>query len=366
MKFPPSVLARYFAGVSTLFFISAPLSAQVQEVNDPQQALQAQATVHRSLAASLSAETGRVMFKTDFFADGRNPSTFIGVDEQTQDRLIRSTGELEIQSDRLNLKMEDLLFNTTTGQLIAKQDVEVETQGIEAWSDELVYATETQAITLTYLPNSFSTNSIRANKPAVLLDSPEKRMTFNRMDQFQVVPESVGKTIYVNGRDLIEITMDEKSAAEASSSISRLGTSLNITVSSREGQAASTTAQMLESGDVSNLRMVGSIRLLSNEFNIRADEMIYNAQNNTFEAIGNVYITQETFEADCGQMVYDLLTGKIRLSSNPYVMYLNEMDKVEMMDYDVIDIEPSSGNIPNVVHDSRGTTLITSRASSAQ
>lgn len=358
MNFPSLFVAAVFSlcGASVLS-AQAPNSAAPI---DPA----VQANVSRSLARSLSEKTGRVVFKSGYFPDGSNPSTFIGVDEASGDRIIKAAGELEIESDRLNLKMEDLLFNTTSGQLVAKTDVEVDTEGIEAWSDELIYATESKGITLSYLPNAYAANTARVAKPAVLLDSPDKKMTFNRMDQFQVVPDAAGRTIYVNGSQLIEITMDEKAASAADAgSISKLGNSLKITVSSRDGQAASTTAQLLETGGVSSLRMLGSIRLLSDEFNIRADEMIYNAQNNTFEAIGNVYITQESFEADCGQMVYDLLTGKIRLSSNPYVVYLDEKDKVELKNFDVIVIEPSGGKVPNVIPEGgRGETIMNDRA----
>lgn len=344
------------ANLLGILLFSSVLVAQDQE------SLVAQAALTKSLTSALSDKTGRVVFSTDNFSDGSSPTTFIGSDEGSEDLWFKSKGELTIESDRLNLSMEDLLFNTTTGKLDAKVDVRVETEGIEAWSDELSYETTTKGITLIYLDGAFTPGNTRNQKPGVFLDSPDKLLTFDKMGLFQVVPDETGRTITVNGKNEIIITMKEKAPDSTTSSISKLGSSLNITVSARDGQPASAVVKMLETGEVSTLHMIGSIRLLSTEFNIRADEMIYNAETNTFEAIGNVYVVQGAVKADCGQMVYDLLTGKIRLSSNPFVSYIKEMDKIELMDYDVINIEPSQGSVPNIVPEGRGKNIMTSRS----
>jgi hypothetical protein len=328
--------------------------------------LETQLAAQRSLVSNLSPTSGRVVFDTKAFPDGRDPDIFIGTDPQSGEQVIDAEGSLAIESDRLNLSMQDLLFNTQTGALSAKTLVEMTSDGITAWSDELTFGTKDESMSLLYGQEAYTNNAPRTLRPGVLFDSPGKVVTFDKMELFQVKPDGVGKMIIAEGAKEVLITMKDKPDATAAVKTNQLGAEINITVTSREGQKAFSQANTSEAGEMRSLRLLGSVRLLSERFNIRADEMYFDAAANRFEAIGNVYILEDSFQADCGQMVYDLETGRIRLSSKPFVSYKSGIDQIELTDYELITITPTTGKVPDVNPEGKnGRAIIQDRSKSA-
>src|SRR5690606_4150947 len=86
-------------------------------------------------------------------------------------------------------------------------------------------------------------------------------------------------------------------------------------------------AEILPSGELGLFRGEGSVRLQTEEIDLRSDELIYNAIAQSLEATTNVFFKKETLEADCGRLDYDLEAGRIVLTVDPDVRQF-DVDKV--------------------------------------
>jgi len=286
-------------------------------------AQQEQMQAQRGLSEALG---GRIRLKTDMLADGTEPKVEITTNSEGDSAIIAS-GELHLISDKLDLQSEYLHYSKNSGLLNAEHDVILNTEGVYAESGSLVYNLANQGLKL-------------EKNPFVKQESGGNRILFSKMETFTVEPKGTNQLIELIGKIVemkIEPLENGDGATEApAGGLSAFGNNIKITARERGDQIANIKSVILADGTTEKIEMFGSVVLLSDEFNIRGNELIYDPVNQLFTAKGEVFLKQEQLTVDCGMMVYNLGSKKVRFSDNPDVMFKEGPDTTHLSDYEAV------------------------------
>jgi hypothetical protein len=124
-----------------------------------------------------------------------------------------------------------------------------------------------------------------------------------------------------------------------------LGDEIDIRVAPRGEREPIVDAEILPSGELGMFRGEGSVRLSTEQIDLRSDELLYNAVSQRLEATTNVFFKKEALEADAGRLDYDFEAGRIVLTVNPDVRQFDEEKVVRIWDNDwfIINLRDGGG-----------------------
>lgn len=288
---------------------------------------------------------GEVFFSTGRLADGTAGSFSIRRDRETGEQVFEARGRLRLETPQFNLQSDALNFREAQRRLAATGSVMVRTPDFEATARDLSYNIANGEITLT-------------GEPRVVQETRENRAEFTGMEMFIARPtEDSRRLVELTGTR--EIVIDFRPAgenagapaggnAQSPAGLEQLGESLNIRVSPRPDQHPRVRTILSPENDMEVFSASGSIVLKSTRFDLRSDELTYNAPTQRFEAVGNVYVKQEQMQADCGRLNYDLASGRVTLTINPEVLVFREDGISRTTGCDVVTVQPREGGYPEV------------------
>lgn len=274
---------------------------------------------------ALGASEGRIVLRAEKGPEGGEH--YLRSVNNEQGELVRFVGKgrVILESPRLNLRANDLVYEASTGTLVATGDVEVDQKTVEATAERLEYDTATQTINL-------------SGKPDVKQLTDTGSMHFAGMDNFTIVTLENGQTeVRMSGGDAIVAEMNSNppapgsptptpgsgpqasNAGRAGQGLGALGNNVHITTRTLKDKAPSVYVSTAADGTANIFRAEGSVVLVSETMNLRSDLLEYDAPKQSVEAVYNVYVKQNNIEADAGRMVYDLRKDEITLTVNPVV-----------------------------------------------
>lgn len=247
-------------------------------------------------------------------------------------------GRVILRSPKLNLEADELVYEAAMGVLTATGRVQINRPGVKASSGKMVYDLDTQEIVLT-------------EESEVFQETETNRTHFVGMEQFTLVQNEDGSTeVRLTGGEQIQCEMlplegavqaestpegqQPDATKKESSGLGALGDNVRIISRPTNDKQASILVNTTTTGLFDLLRAEGSVVMRSDEMDLRANLLEYDAGADMVEALYNVYIKQGNIEADCGRMVYNLETDQITLSVSPIVrekrenaiMVASEMD----------------------------------------
>ncbi len=295
-----------------------------------------------SFLRELAGAGGQVSLITAPHPDGTEEGFTIGTDPQSGEQIFKADGSITLETPELFLQCLHLEFLGAESRLSAEKNITLRTEGIEATSQQMKYDMESGGVVLT-------------GSPHVVQNSPENIVTFDGMDEFEVAQADEGKrAVQLRGSTPITVDMKpvnttpENAEENGTGVFGGMGKTMNIVTSPRGNVRPQVNSTMAASGDLEIFHSVGSVVLKSSKFNIRADEIIFRNAAQTFEALGNVFLRQDSIEADCGRMLYDLKTGKVTLSIKPDVRRFEEGGMTKFIKYETLVITPQKGTSPDV------------------
>lgn len=214
---------------------------------------------------------------------------------------------VDLRSPKINLESNFLNFNVAEQSLEATGEVRIRQEGVDATCEEMTYDLETGVIILT-------------GSPVVNRESEGGTARFEGMEVFQLVQKEDGSAeILLNGGEAIVCDLQPKDGAGTESGgMAGIGRRLNIVTRSAENKDPRVLVATSVSGAMDTFQAFGSVVLDSDDLNLRSDQLLFDANENTLRALQNVFIQQDNIEAECGQMDYDFSTDEIVLTGNPY------------------------------------------------
>lgn len=225
-------------------------------------------------------------------------------------------GSVRLKTDTLDLRATNLEMDVQKQILIATGNVSIDQQGMQATCERLEYRIEERQILMT-------------GNPAITQQTESGSMKSSGMEELIILIGEDGSTAARMERGKIRIEMEQKepaggatptpaAGAPARGGMSSLGRSTRIDVNPRGDQHPTIT--LTSSGaDLDQFRALGSVRVKTDEFDLRADQLEFSSAANTMTALHNVFLRQQGIEADCGRLLYDLNQAVITLSVNPVV-----------------------------------------------
>ncbi len=285
-----------------------------------------------SLFEALAGPGEKVMLTTGESASGDRGTmkTFTNSDGSF-DRF-EAVGAVNLESPKINLSAESLVYNGAEGTLLAEGDVDMEQPGVSATCRKLTYYISTGEIRL-------------SGNPKVNQATEGGSTRFDGMDNFvYVAKESGGAEIrLLGGKEIVceSVTTPPSPGAKPSADtepaegLGALGSNVTITVRPLGSKEPLVLVNTSEQGGFGLFRAEGSVIFDSEEMNLRSDQLEFDSARQLVEALYNVYIKQGNIEADCGRMLYDLVENHITLSVDPFVrerrrdgiVNISEMDR---------------------------------------
>jgi lipopolysaccharide export system protein LptA len=238
-------------------------------------------------------------------------------------------GLIVMESPKLNLKCEKMVYDGASGILTAKGNVQIAQEGIDATCADLNYDTATGEIRL-------------QGTPVVKQKTEKNTATFDGMDTFVIKKlENGSSEIQMAGGNDILCAMEPleapvaadgttptptatpaegAAAAPADTGFAGLGNNVKINTKAKDDQnPPSVFVNTTTEGAFEMLRAYGLVELESDTMNLRAESLEYDGVKDMVEALYNVYIKQQEVEANCGRMEYEVAKEKIVLTVNPEV-----------------------------------------------
>jgi len=314
--------------------LAAPILAPAQD--DEKESALAQ----RNFMKTLAGESGKpVVFETDFNPDGRRSYVRMSQDDATGQPLFIASGQLKLESERLNLKCYDLAYRAADGILTAEGGVEVGSEGMDAKCDSLLYNLETGEVTLD-------------GTDFVSQKTPENEVHFDGMKRFLVTQaRDGGKNVRLEGTDAIVVAINSLAEAATGSAegLSALGKEVRIETKPYGSQPPAVGASLTPESDLQSFNAKGNVRMVSDTFTVLAEELAYDAKAGIFQATGKVYMENDRVKAECGKMTYETATGKVTLGILPLVEVIDEdgQGKSVFSGYDVLSYTPREGQVPD-------------------
>jgi lipopolysaccharide export system protein LptA len=340
-----SPLLRFTTAFAFVGLLAAPLAAnQVQMMSDMQ--------------SQLAGPGERLRMSTAPHPDGSPSSVEMSMDPETGTERQQARGLITLrifptadaEEPRLTLICYALDFIPDQGVMEAAGDVIFRQEGIDATAQEMTYQVEEGFIEM-------------RGEPVVNQRTGQRNARFEGMEIFVVKTlEDGGRDVEMRGPEEVHIlmtTIDEEledfvvpastegvqtTDGEAAPMVG-LGDEIDIRVAPRGEMAPIVDADILPSGELGLFRGEGSVRLRTEEIDLRSNELIYDATGQSLQATTNVYFKKDTLEADAGRLDYDLEAGRIVLTVNPDVRQF-DVDKVIRIwdnDWFVINLREGGG-----------------------
>lgn len=285
---------------------------------------------------------GSVSFRTGRFPNGEPGWFHLGTDEAAGRQVFEARGQVELITADLNLRCRHLSFLMDTGVLLAREEVDVKTSEIEATCQAFDYDRERGTLHL-------------SGTPKVLQRAGTSTTSFDGMEVFALErTETEEQIVRLTGPRPIVILLagaepaEGEEPAEEASGLAKLGSNLRIEASPRGETEPRVRSTIDPEGELSEFTAAGSIVMVSEDFQIRCDEMTYVAAEQRFVASGDVYFKQESVEADSGHLVYELDSGRVTLTVNPDIRRYEPGGVTHITDYDVFIIEPRADGQPDL------------------
>jgi lipopolysaccharide export system protein LptA len=317
-----------------------------------------QARMMSDMQSKLAGPGERLRMSTGPFPNGDPSLVEMTVDPETGEERQTARGSIklliypsaEAEEPRLSLDCLELDYVPSRGFMEASGNVVFMQEGIDARADEMVYDIDGGIITM-------------RGTPVVDQKTGERNARFEGMEVFTVTTmEDESKAVTMRGPDEIQILMTsadpatgefvvpaatEEGAAEeeAATGSMALGDEVDIRVAPRGDKEPIVDAEILPSGELGMFRGEGSVRLSTEELDLRSDELLYNAVSQRLEATTNVFFKKDTLEADAGRLDYDFEAGRIVLTVNPDVRQFDEAKVVRIWDNDwfIINLRDGGG-----------------------
>lgn len=253
-------------------------------------------------------------------ADGAIRSWKASIGSDNEFKQLEGEGNVVLLSPRLNLWCKKLVYDAETGLMTATGSVKVKQPGVDAECTSLVYTVKSGELVLT-------------GNPIVKQSSETNSADFEGMEEFHLTRAETGETqIRLNGGDQIKCRMKSvestvpapvaapgDAAPGKAKGFAGLGNDVKITT---DRKAANTPVVLLstdQAGEFSLFHAEGAVVVESETMTLRSETLDYDASKELVEALYSVYIKQDTIDANCGRMLYELADEKITLTVNPEV-----------------------------------------------
>lgn len=234
-----------------------------------------------------------------------------------------AVGKLRLETSDFLLLCEDLAYRPEQDQLVARRNVRIEREDVQATAAEMHYRVDTGRIRL-------------AGNPDVIQVANGNRTHFRGMDTFLLDQPGDGGDAQVEllGGGPLHVDLSSVDEAAGGETFAGLGRNVRIVAAANDDQPPTIKADLGGEGGVRFFRATGSVTLNSDMVNLRADELIYRGEDGIVEAVGHVYVKRDNIEADCGRMVYEVETGKITLTIDPDVRQADASSVTRIWDID--------------------------------
>lgn len=332
--------ALLLAPVATTASVQEPAVPAVAPTPTAAAAAPRSAPIPPSIFSSLTAGgTGRILFVVNPHPDGRRGTVKAGLSSKNEFERMEAEGSLVLETPEFRLEALNIVFDGAAKRVEARNNVRVNQEQISATADNVVYDVETRTLVMT-------------GKPVVTQRSVTSSTVFQGMDEFRLVrkdngevdvqmtgaeeitaeiiqaqptptpipppdsPDSPTATPPAEGSDAAPLP-DANQLASAEG-LAGLGRSVRIFVAPR-GRQTPVINTSIAGQELNSFSARGSIRLVTDSFNLRADQLEYNGRRKALEALYNVFLKQDGISADCGRIVFDIATGVITLNVNPIV-----------------------------------------------
>lgn len=279
----------------------------------------------------LAGPGGKVSFITKAHPDGSPASVKASTSPDGGFQRLEAKGRLTLESPQLYLECLQLVFNAAEETIHAQDQVRIRQEGIHSTSDAAIFQIQTGSAQLT-------------GNPVVNYATEENQLHFEGMHTFQLDKDQDGGALMeLRGPREIQIAIESKGDASGTSNpgdgFAGLGRTVHIVAAPRGAVEPDVTMSSPGEGQMGRFHATGSIRLKSETFDLRCDELTYDAAAEQVEALYNVYIKKQGIEADCGRMVYDLATGRITLTIDPDVRQQDPSGTLHIWNMDSFIIE---------------------------
>ncbi|MCB2155176.1 hypothetical protein KQI84_09835 [bacterium] len=283
----------------------------------------------------LAGPGGKVTFVTGPHPESGEPASVkASTSPEGGFRQLEAHGELTLESPQLYLECLHLVFDAAAQTIFAQDRVVIRQEGVNASADEALFHIDTGSANLT-------------GTPKVDYATEDNRLHFDGMQSFQLdKDEDGGALMMLRGPREISINIETKSGTTASGDptegFAGLGDTVQIYAAPRGTVEPEVSMASAGEGEMGRFHATGSIRLNSETFDLRCDELTYDAAAGEVEALYNVYIKKQGIEADCGRMLYDLATGKITLTVDPDIRQQDPSGTLHIWNMDSFIIEQRS------------------------
>jgi lipopolysaccharide export system protein LptA len=339
------VLFRYASALAFVGLLASPLAAdQGRMMND--------------LQSKLAGPDERLRLSTAPHPDGTPSFVEMVMDPETGTERQQARGLItmrifppgETEMPRLTLISYALDFVPERGVIEAAGDVIFRQEGIDATAQEMTYQVDEGYIEM-------------RGEPIVNQRTGKRNARFEGMEVFVVKTlEDGGRDVEMRGPDEVHILMtpideelddlivvpaatDGTESTADSQPMVGLGDEIDIRVAPRGDLHPKVDADILPTGELGLFRGEGSVRLRTDQIDLRSDELVYDSVGQTLQATTNVYFRKGPIEADSGRLDYDLQAGRILLTVNPDVRQFDDQKVIRIWDNDwfVINLREGGG-----------------------
>jgi lipopolysaccharide export system protein LptA len=262
----------------------------------------------------LAGPGGNMRMSIGKLPDGTGGNSLLFLNADGSIGSLEIPGKVRLRSERLNLDSLYLRYDPKEGVLIARGEVLISQDGVEARAEELRINLRTNEMVFT-------------GKPSVVQDSPEQSATFSGMEVLTIEPGEAGRVqVVMRGGEEI-VGRIRQGAANGDTTTTGVVTALpsgsdfsrNINVSTRARGASKPVMRLnlAEGGAFDVFRADGKVLLENEGLRLVSDVLEYSGPAQRVEALYNVYVSTGRVTADCGRFVYDLARDVITLSVNP-------------------------------------------------
>jgi hypothetical protein len=301
------------------------------------------AAAQSGLFSRLAGPGEKVVFKTDKHPEGKDSGVRLIGAPGGGFAGMEAVGAITLESPSLNLECLRLVFREEDPVLRAFERVAIRQPGVDATSASLEYNMDTGSAVL-------------IGEPDVRQTTDANRTHFAGMETFVIdQQESGGFEVNLSGPRPITIDIKPVGPVEApadgapsAGGFAGLGNTVFIQVLPRGDVQPVVNSRTTDTGDIAHFSAIGSIRLKSESFDLRCDELLFDGEKQLVEALYNVYLKKGGIDADCGRMLYDLNTGRITLTVNPDVRQKSGSGALRVWDVDYFAIDQLADGTTNV------------------
>jgi lipopolysaccharide export system protein LptA len=271
-------------------------------------------------------------------------SNYLKYDAGQEQLLAR--GDVFLRQPEATVQSEELEFAIDRGVMTLTGDVEVSQEAFTAKSQKLVYDRNVDSFVLT-------------GTPVVEQHTAENEGTFAGMNELQIVRQQNGdvKVQMNGGKEIVcEVKPANGAATKGSAApaegaqggFAGLGSQVKILTRPLGQEQPRVSLSSTEAGGMGQFYAAGSVLLESQDLNLRADQLQYDASGQRLEALRNVVVRQGNIEAECGHLVYDIAANRIELTIDPVVRQKGPTSTMRISDAASIIIKPNPGGTPSL------------------